>query len=77
MGGPAVRRRRRFGRGGGLSTVARDSILFLSGIILIVNELVVRDGPERPTVLLLLAGMVGLPAFLRADERASQDDADE
>lgn len=52
-----------------ITAAVRDSILFLTGIALIVNEVVIRDGPERPTVLLLLAGMVGLPAFLRADER--------
>ena len=46
----------------------RDATLFLTGLGLAVNELVFRQGPERPTVLLLIAGMMGLPAFLKADE---------
>lgn len=44
----------------------RDVILFLSGLAGVFHEVVLRGG-ERPTVLLLLAGMMGLPAFLRAD----------
>jgi hypothetical protein len=47
----------------------RDGLLFLTGLALIVNEAVIRSGPERPTLLLLYAAMVGLPAFLRADSR--------
>jgi hypothetical protein len=47
----------------------RDTVLFLTGIALIINEAVIRSGPERPTLLVLYAGMVGLPAFLRIDER--------
>lgn len=50
----------------------RDALLFLTGLSLIVYEAVIRSGPERPTLLLLYAGMVGLPAFLRADERERQ-----
>jgi hypothetical protein len=52
----------------------RDAALFLTGLGLIVYEAVVRTGPERPTLLLLYAGMVGLPAFLRADERRVPQD---
>jgi hypothetical protein len=47
----------------------RDATLFLAGLGLAINEVVIRTGPERPTVLLLIAGMMGLPAFLKADER--------
>lgn len=47
----------------------RDGMLFLVGLGLIIHEAVLRTGPERPTLLLLYAGMVGLPAFLRADEK--------
>lgn len=49
----------------------RDGTLFLTGLALIVYEAVIRVGPERPTFLLLYGGMVGLPAFLRSDERRS------
>lgn len=47
----------------------RDTLLFLTGLGLIIHEAVLRTGPERPTLLLLYAGMLGLPAFLRADEK--------
>ena len=49
----------------------RDAVLFLAGLGLAVNEVVIRVGPERPTVLLLIAGMMGLPAFLKADDKAN------
>jgi hypothetical protein len=49
----------------------RDTVLFLTGIGLIIYEAVLRSGTERPTLLVLYAGMVGLPAFLRVDEKRS------
>ncbi len=48
----------------------RDTILFVVGLSLIVNEAVLRQGPERYGLLVLFAGMVGLPVIMRADERA-------
>lgn len=56
----------------------RDSILFLAGLALIGWEAIGRDGAERPTLLVLYAAMIGLPAFLRADEKrqAQQGRAD-
>lgn len=47
----------------------RDTVLFLTGIGLIINEAVLRTGPERYGLLVLYSGMVGLPALLRVDER--------
>ena len=55
----------------------RDATLFLTGLGLLIHELVIRQGPERPTVLLLLAGILGVPAFLRADEKRSSSTPDE
>lgn len=43
-------------------------ILFFAGIGLIVQE-AQRNGAERPTLLLLYAAMIGLPAFLQRDDR--------
>jgi hypothetical protein len=54
----------------GISAAWRDSILFLTGLSLIIFEAVVRTGPERYGLLMLYAGMVGLPLVLRGDERA-------
>lgn len=48
--------------------------LFLTGLGLIVFEAVIRDGAERPTLLVLYAGMVGLPAFLRVDEKRDRSE---
>lgn len=46
----------------------RDAILFVVGIAGIVNELFVIAGP-RPSALLFLGSLVGLPFVLQADER--------
>lgn len=51
----------------------RDATLFLTGLGLTIHELVIREGTERPTVLILLAGMMGLPAFIRRDESKQPD----
>jgi hypothetical protein len=51
----------------------RDATLFFTGLGLAIYEVVIRSGTERPTVLLLIAGMMGLPAFLKADERAGTE----
>lgn len=49
----------------------RDVAIVATALVLIVFEAVFREGPERPTLLLLYTGMLGLPAFLRADQRRS------
>lgn len=46
----------------------RDIILFLGGMGGVVHETILT-GSERPTLLILFAAMMGLPAFLRADEK--------
>lgn len=47
--------------------ISRDTILFVTGLCLTIFEAVFRAG-DRPTLLLLYAGMMGLPFVLRADE---------
>ncbi len=46
--------------------LGRDTILFIAGLAGIANETLLQHA-ERPTLLILFGGMVGLPAFLRAD----------
>lgn len=58
----AKRERRRFWQG-----VTRDLVLFTVGVLLIINEAVVRSEPPRESLVVLYAGMVGLPAILRSD----------
>ena len=47
--------------------LTRDGVLFLSGLAGIAHETLFATS-ERPTLLLLFAGMCGLPMFLRVDE---------
>lgn len=46
----------------------RDTIIFVVGLGGIVNETFFTLS-ERPTLLILFAAMIGLPAFLHLDER--------
>lgn len=49
----------------------RDILLFFVGLAGVVHE-VLTVGVERPTLLFLLAAMMGLPLFLRADGRGDK-----
>jgi hypothetical protein len=49
-----------------LKRLTRDGVLFAVGIAGIVNE-AFRHGAERPFLLMVFAGMVGLPAFIPKD----------
>lgn len=46
----------------------RDGALFAGGMLGVYHETFLISA-ERPTLLLLFAAMMGLPAFLRTDER--------
>lgn len=48
--------------------LARDIALFVAGLAGVAHETLAAHA-ERPTLLLLFAAMLGLPAFLRADEK--------
>lgn len=56
-------------------TIPRDTILFTFGLLGIIYETLAQGG-ERPTLLILFAGMVGLPAFLNSDEKAQKKKGD-
>ena len=49
--------------------ITRDVVLFAFGLGLTINEAVFHNGPERPSLLVLYAGMMGLPAIIRYDEQ--------
>lgn len=51
----------------------RSTVLFLTGLGLTVHEAVIRAGPERPSLLVVYVGMMGLPAFLHADTKRADD----
>jgi hypothetical protein len=43
----------------------RDVVLFFGGVAGVLHE-TLSTQPERPTLLILFAAMMGLPAFLRS-----------
>lgn len=53
--------------------VTRDTILFVIGVSGIIYE-TLSNGIERPTLLLIFAGMAGLTGFMRNDEKHQGDD---
>jgi len=60
-----------------LKTIPRDTVLFFAGLIGVIHETIwVAD--ERAQLLLLFGAMMGLPAFLRADEaRGGKNDPED
>lgn len=48
--------------------VTRDGTLFTVGLLGIAHETLISQ-VDRPTLLFAFMAMVGLPAFLRADEK--------
>lgn len=42
----------------------RDAALFVAGVLGVAHE-TLGNQPERPTLLILFAAMMGLPAFLQ------------
>lgn len=58
------------------TAVIQKSVLFVVGLLGVAHETLIGES-ERPTLLLLFAAMVGLPAFLAKDEKDSKDKKDE
>lgn len=52
--------------------VSRDSILFFGGLAGAAHETLIATD-DRPHLVILFAAMMGLPAFLRADERKQEE----
>ena len=48
--------------------IARDTVLFVVGLLGLAHETLVNDA-DRPTLLLLFAAMIGLPAFIGKDAK--------
>ena len=47
----------------------RTAVLFVVGLVGVGYETLVGQG-DRPTLLILFAAMMGLPLFLKADEKS-------
>jgi hypothetical protein len=56
--------------------VTRDGVLFVTGLLGVIYE--AASGLERINLLLIYAGMMGLPAFMNKDEKdkAAKEEAD-
>jgi hypothetical protein len=52
----------------------RTAVLFGAGLAGVVYETLVSQS-DRPTLLILFSGMMGLPLFLKADEKALRQKA--
>jgi hypothetical protein len=52
------------------SRVSRDTVLFTFGLLGVIHETALTDG-ERIYLLAMFAGMMGLPVFLRKDEKGA------
>lgn len=50
--------------------ILRDVVLFLGGLTGVLHETIFTQA-ERPTLLILFAAMMGLPAFLRPNGTGS------
>ena len=56
------------------STKLRDFLLFIGGFLGVAYETLLEQ-VDRPALLALFGGMMGLPVFLRRDERESRNEA--
>jgi hypothetical protein len=61
----AERRERRW------PSISRDTVLFIAGLAGLVHE-TLSTGVERPILIAAFLAMMGLPLFLRADERGGR-----
>jgi uncharacterized membrane protein YobD (UPF0266 family) len=55
--------------------LSRDTVIFTLGVLVIVYE-TVFDHADKPTLIVLAAAMIGLPAFLHQDEAARKPKID-
>lgn len=48
--------------------IGRNTVLLVVGLLGVAHETLVNN-TDRPTLLLLFAAMIGLPAFINKDEK--------
>lgn len=51
--------------------ITRDGVLFLAGLAGVAHQTLLSE-IDRPMLLTVFAGMMGLPAFLRMDEKREE-----
>lgn len=70
--GKPVKKKKKGGFSFDFTKITRDTVLFGFGLAGVIHETLLTDG-ERQYLLILFAGMMGLPVFLRKDEKSSGD----
>ena len=58
------------------TTKTRDLVLFVVGLLGVIYETVLEQ-VDRPALLALFGGMLGLPVFLSRDEKRAEKNDDE
>lgn len=53
--------------------LTRDGAIFVVGLLGIIHQTLVVH-TDRPTLLLLFGAMIGLPAFLRLDDKKNDEE---
>lgn len=53
-----------------LTKISRDIVLFVAGLLGVLHETLFTNG-DRQFLLIIFAGMMGLPVFIRKDEMSS------
>lgn len=53
---------------GGIPAPIQRSILFVAGLVLLSHEAIIRTQDPRWPLLVIYAGMMGLPLALKADD---------
>lgn len=57
-----------------LGKAERDVLTFLLGLLGVIHELVTQQAGERPYLLTLLGGLLGLPLVLRKNDQVKEED---
>lgn len=55
------------------SKIGRNTILFVAGLAGVAHETLLNNS-DRPTLLLVFAAMIGLPAFIGQDAKSNSQD---
>ena len=56
-----------------ISAAVQRTVLFVAGLALLVHEAVARSADARWPLLVVYAGMMGVPLALKADEQRETD----
>lgn len=58
-----------------LSKIKRDTVLFAGGFMGVLHQTIFEQ-VDRPSLLIIFGGMMGLPVFLRKDDSKKEEAGD-